>query len=203
MIDIKLCKSSHEKVVAMNGVREVLLRTDEIRKQKIPHLVNFQSGQSILITMQGRPPFCLKCRELGHVRRNCPNNRSFARVATQEMEEGVAPGGGPTGPVTPVPSGETASGSVLADPEAVPPPADVGADGAGDRGTASDDQQTTENDIDMSQASSKRERDEGDDDFITPNRPARRKTLPQSTVPTKNTFSIIMGIDDLMKGEDD
>ena len=69
----------------MNGMREVLLKTDEMQKQKIPHLVKLGSGQSILVTMQGRPPLCLKCHDVGHTCKDCPsgpsNRRSFAGVA--------------------------------------------------------------------------------------------------------------------------
>ena len=40
------------------------------------------SGQSILITMKGRPPLCLKCNEIGHTRKDCPNERrSYADTA--------------------------------------------------------------------------------------------------------------------------
>ena len=61
VLDVNLCKSSYAHVCVLNGLREVVLRTDEIKQQKIPHLVKLGSGQSILVTMQGRPPFCLKC----------------------------------------------------------------------------------------------------------------------------------------------
>ena len=54
--DIKMLKSAHEKVVVYDGVREVKLPVDEMKKQLIPHVVHFNSGQSILLTIPGRPP---------------------------------------------------------------------------------------------------------------------------------------------------
>ena len=80
VLDIRMCKSSHANLVAMNGMREVTIKTDEVTKQKIPHLVTFSSCQSILITMRGRSPLCLKRREIGHVRRDCEDRRTFATI---------------------------------------------------------------------------------------------------------------------------
>ena len=67
ILNIHLCKSSYANVVAMNRMREVIIRTTEARKQLIPHLVTFDS----LLTMSGRLPLCLKCLIVGHVRKNC------------------------------------------------------------------------------------------------------------------------------------
>lgn len=75
VLDVNFCKSSYAHVCALNGLREVVLRMDEIKKQKIPHLVKLCSGQSILVTMEGRPPLCLKCSEIGHTRNDCPYGR--------------------------------------------------------------------------------------------------------------------------------
>ena len=49
-------------VTRRNGVRIVQLETDEVKKAKIPYLVSFAGGQSMLITFQGRQPLCLRCR---------------------------------------------------------------------------------------------------------------------------------------------
>ena len=65
VLDLKMNKTSHAKLTAFNGQREVRLKCDEFRKQQIPHLINFQSGQSILITLPGRLPICLRCSEVG------------------------------------------------------------------------------------------------------------------------------------------
>ena len=50
VLDIKMMKTAHAKITTYNGSREVKLKTDEFRKHIIPHLVNFNSGQSILLT---------------------------------------------------------------------------------------------------------------------------------------------------------
>ena len=114
VLDVKLCKTSHTNVVTLNGTREVLLRVDEVSKQKIPHLVTFSSGQCMLITMQGRPPLCLRCRMVGHVRRDCEHNRTFAKVVRQpdQTEQRVDQSSlvRPAGQAPPEPS-------VMADPE--------------------------------------------------------------------------------------
>ena len=111
ILGIKGMKTSHARLSALNGTREVLLRTDEIHKQRIPHLIKFNSGQSVLIIMAGRQPLCLKCHDLGHVRRDCPTNRSFSGLNTRQVEvtgsqgrsAGVA-SAGPTAGVEPVSS---------------------------------------------------------------------------------------------------
>ena len=89
VLDIRMCKSSHANLVAMNGMREVTIKTVEVTKQKIPHLVTFSSGQSILITMRGRSPLCLKRREVGHVRRDCEDRRSFATITAGPGPSGM------------------------------------------------------------------------------------------------------------------
>ena len=61
VLDIKMMKTAHAKITTFNGSREAKLKTDEFRKHIIPHLVNFNSGQSILLTIPGRPPYCLRC----------------------------------------------------------------------------------------------------------------------------------------------
>ena len=57
------------------GVRRVMIETDELRKRTIPYVVSFAGGYSALITMAGRPPLCLRCRQIGHLRKDCvPSN---------------------------------------------------------------------------------------------------------------------------------
>ena len=50
--------------------------------------------------------------------------------------------------------------------------------------------------------SSKRGRDSFNDDFITPNKTAKARSLPHEGTPLMNSFSPIMGISDLMGGDD-
>ena len=213
ILDIRMCKSSHANLVAMNGMREVTIKTDEVTKQKIPHLVTFSSGQSILITMRGRTPLCLKCREVGHVRRDCEDRRSFARITA-----GPAPSDMPIG--RPVASQSLGSRVVTAPVPQGPVDATEPRDaGTGDRaignGMPEDQRQNVEEDempdqreevadTEMSEGngSSKRGRDSFDDDFITPNKTAKARSLSEEGTPLMNSFSPIMGISDLMEGDD-
>ena len=80
ILDIKRCKTVLTDSVFYNGVRELTMKVDETDKMKIPHLINFGCGQTILVTMQGRPPLCLKCRQVGHVRRDCGPTRQFSSL---------------------------------------------------------------------------------------------------------------------------
>ena len=37
-------------------------------------MISFQGQYSMLLTVPGRPPLCLKCQNVGHIRRDCPTN---------------------------------------------------------------------------------------------------------------------------------
>lgn len=54
------------------GIRVVKLIADHGKLQEIPHLHTFTGGISMLITIPGRESLCLKCKNLGHIRRDCP-----------------------------------------------------------------------------------------------------------------------------------
>lgn len=56
-----------------SGTRLVTMEVSDSQKASIPHLLKFQCGSKALVTMRGRPPLCLKCLELGHVRGMCPD----------------------------------------------------------------------------------------------------------------------------------
>ncbi|KAH3804388.1 uncharacterized protein LOC127834488 [Dreissena polymorpha] len=58
----------------MSGVRLVSLEVSVSEKAAIPHIVAFDCGAKAQVTMQGRPPLCLRCLELGHVRGACPGS---------------------------------------------------------------------------------------------------------------------------------
>lgn len=192
--DIRMCKSSYANLVALNGVREVLIKTDEIKKQQIPHLINFGCGQSVLLTMQGRPPLCLKCKQVGHTRRDCEPRRTFAMVTSEGQR-----GGRPNGPAVVDPPVETPSRTVGSEDASVPPPS--GAEGSAAGADISGDQQGSSEEsisVEMSEtADSKRRRDE-EDDFIPPNKPARMRPPPSRTVSLENQWSPIMEACDIM-----
>ena len=115
ILDISMCKSSYAHVCAHNGMREVLLRTDEVHKQRIPHLVKLGSGQSILVTMLGRPPLCLKCSEIGHTRKDCPNGKRTYAGATKRTVSLRSR--------SPKPTESTSACASLAGPRPAAPPA--------------------------------------------------------------------------------
>ena len=189
VLDVNMLKSAHADCVTFDGVREVRLRTTEVKKQKIPHMVHLGSGQSLLVTMQGRLPYCFKCRSVGHVRQRCPKSRGFAAAvisnpesrgadpspsAVDEAPTEVSPG--PSGPVD-------------------PPQPQGGDDGASDvPRTGSDPQAMDEN----SNQSLKRPLDSQDSDFIPPNRPARHRQVAESQLDLSNKFSPIMSVSDIM-----
>lgn len=71
----------------LTGVRRLRLVGDQGTWETIPHLVSFaQSGTNLLIIVPGRPPLCLKCRELGHHRAECPTNRRRPGPSAQQIQ---------------------------------------------------------------------------------------------------------------------
>ena len=75
------------------GVRRVMMETDELRKRTIPYVITFNGGYSALVTMAGRPPLCLRCRQVGHVRKDCvpvdasqaSSQKSYAQAAQKSQ----------------------------------------------------------------------------------------------------------------------
>ena len=57
ILDIKMLKSAHGNAVIFD-------RSCEVRDEKAPHVVRFNSGQATLLTMVGRPHYCLKCKNV-------------------------------------------------------------------------------------------------------------------------------------------
>ena len=177
VLKIDKCKSAYANVCAYNGVREVLLKTDEIHKQQIPHLVKLESGHAMLITMQGRPPLCLKCHTVGHLRKDCPTGKKSYSTAHVEARPDA-----PVPPTDPQPTEPPAgANSEPVGEENAPSPQDLGADGLDDGETAT----VEEVPMEAGDSSSKRKMDDDDLDssFIKPNRTARQKVGPPQTSP--------------------
>ena len=210
VLDVSMCKSSYAHVCALNGMREVLLKTDEIHKQRIPHLVKLSSGQSILITMQGRPPLCLKCNEIGHTRKDCPNaRRSYVNTARAsgstrspdpqqtQFAESVSARGSPDVPPPAAPPTVVDSAPARA-PNGAPagavaaaPTPDLGSAGSNGPGDVSVTQEVEG--MDAESARLKRAR-ESDEDFITPNRPVRpTPPSPGLHLPLSEGFKSLLG----------
>ncbi len=65
IIDITDTTVDYKQMTIGTGTRVVTIETDEVLKRHIPHLLHFECGQKVLLTMQGRPPLCLRCHEGG------------------------------------------------------------------------------------------------------------------------------------------
>ena len=63
-----------------SGVKVVKMEVGEVEKNKIPHLFKFQCGNKALVTIQGRPPLCLKCLQVGHYRNSCNGQTDMSEV---------------------------------------------------------------------------------------------------------------------------
>ena len=89
--------------LTLNGTRLVKLKTTEFDSRHIPHIVSL--GQcGMLITMKGRPPVCLKCRQEGHLRKDCPEkSATYASVTTRRNQPTQQSIPVPEVPATPVP----------------------------------------------------------------------------------------------------
>lgn len=105
VLDITRDKTVLDKdTVTFNGTRLVKFQTTDFDSKHIPHVVSLGSC-GMLITMKGRPPICLKCRQLGHLRKDCPEKTAtYASVASNRKNppsQQATPV--PQVPVTPVP----------------------------------------------------------------------------------------------------
>jgi hypothetical protein len=91
VIKVERLKSQLGGLSVYNGQWFVSLEVDEVEKNNLPHLFKFACGSRALLTVRGRPPICLRCLKVGHVRNSCPGwesrshsyhaiNRSFAEV---------------------------------------------------------------------------------------------------------------------------
>ena len=67
------------------GVRRVMMETDEIGKRSLPYIIQFHGGFTALITLPGRQPLCLKCRQIGHMRKDCKANQSGQEAKQQSQ----------------------------------------------------------------------------------------------------------------------
>ena len=98
-----------------NGVRVVKIETDELMKGTIPHMLKFEGGISALVTIQGRPPLCLKCNQVGHMRRDCVPQQETQRIsyaaAAAPRQTPV-----PTAPEPPAPTAPEPEESTPAEP---------------------------------------------------------------------------------------
>lgn len=80
------------------SVRKIMIETDELKKRSLPYVVTFTGGYTALITVPGRPPLCLKCKTIGHLRKDCvPQGTTYAARARGGEASGRASGDGGQG----------------------------------------------------------------------------------------------------------
>lgn len=71
------------------SVRRIMIETDEMRKRSLPYVITFTGGYTALITVPGRPPLCLRCKTIGHLRKDCvPQGTSYADKAKGGSNDG-------------------------------------------------------------------------------------------------------------------
>ena len=65
-----------------SGVRlvKMVLSADDIKC--LPHILSFKCGTRALVSVPGRPPVCLKCMTVGHVRRDCGADTGARRLVS-------------------------------------------------------------------------------------------------------------------------
>lgn len=74
--------------VVETGTRVITMLVREGDQDKIPYRARVL-GKAALIIVPGRPPICLRCQEVGHIRSQCPGRRtpttraSYAAMAAQ------------------------------------------------------------------------------------------------------------------------
>lgn len=67
-----VCKITDQDTNIDMGIREVYLIETEEEKRPIPYMLQITNTDiKFLITVKGRPQFCLKCKTPGHTRQNC------------------------------------------------------------------------------------------------------------------------------------
>lgn len=72
-----------EGVTFANGNIKVALEMNEQDISSIPYRAVI-GGKDCLLTVYGRPPMCLKCKQVGHIRKNCPYIKK-APMPSQEV----------------------------------------------------------------------------------------------------------------------
>jgi hypothetical protein len=77
-----------EGVQVKSGVRNVMLEVSESQRLNVPHIIKFKCGSQILLTFPGRPSMCLRCHQLGHIRKDCPvDARGYAAAVSKNSDD--------------------------------------------------------------------------------------------------------------------
>ena len=64
-----------EGITFANGAIKVVMEITEENYSAFPHIDTI-AGRKCLFSVAGRPPLCLKCREPGHTRKECPQRKT-------------------------------------------------------------------------------------------------------------------------------
>jgi len=74
------------------GVRVVkmILSVDDIKC--LPHVLSFKCGTKALVSVPGRPPLCLRCMTVGHMRRDCGADTGARRLFTAPVPPTLSEG---------------------------------------------------------------------------------------------------------------
>lgn len=81
--------SGMEAVTSSNRIATVTLK-EGWSSDNVPHLINVFGCQS-LVLIAGRPPLCLRCKRVGHVRRGCRTSRCASCHRYGHVAEECAP----------------------------------------------------------------------------------------------------------------
>ncbi|MES9885144.1 MAG: hypothetical protein ABW185_30250 [Sedimenticola sp.] len=223
LIDISRECNTYKGADIYNGVRKVVLEVDECGRKSIPHLLEFACGQKVLVTMAGRPPLCLKCREVGHVRRSCPGYpvHSFSKAvqlqppSTAEQRPSDVPDPTLLPVPTPVPAPTSlpvlapvpAPGTVpvptpvpaaVPDPTLPPPPSSASLQSVVISPPLPPPPSDAEDEVmsPMENTVSQGKKRGRDTDFITPNRVAKKAPAPESDdIQSSNMFAALFPLE--------
>lgn len=150
-----------------SGIRTVTIVTDRDKASEIPHLHSFDGGITMLLTIGGRLPLCLRCRNLGHVRKDCP----LSKRRDQPLISGPPPASGPR------------SYSNVVDPSSGTSGQSIGATDPGLNVQVNDEDH---NDDDISHAENENDDDDQDHVMESESQTNKRKDRDEDTEPHKN-----------------
>ena len=69
--EVKTIKHELDEYGIKTGIRTATIRLLDSQKPTFPHILKITPNIPMLITVPGRPPLCLRCHHLGHVRSAC------------------------------------------------------------------------------------------------------------------------------------
>ena len=75
----------------LDGTRQVVLKTDKLLTHQFPHVIYFKSGNKVLPNMTWRPPYCLKCKGIGHTRKYCLKSRGYVAAVHSTKNHNPTP----------------------------------------------------------------------------------------------------------------